>query len=95
MTTMNETKLIELKGIQTECPPQNLTFESMPEVLTAQMIADYLHISRRRVYELFKIPPSHGGIPNYDIGISKRVDKPDFISWIEALKEKKQSKKPA
>ncbi len=95
MTTLNETKLTECTGTITEFQPVNKTLESMPEVLTAQMIADYLHISRRRVYELFHIPPSYGGIPNYDIGISKRVDKPDFISWIEALKEKKQSKKPA
>jgi hypothetical protein len=63
--------------------------EQLSEMLTAQQIATYLAISRRRVYELFQLHPDHGGIPNFDIGLSKRVDKQDFINWIEARKEKK------
>lgn len=65
------------------------TIEQLPDVLTAQHIADYLTISRRRVYELFQIVPDSGGIPNFDIGFSKRVDKQDFLNWIESRKQKK------
>jgi hypothetical protein len=68
------------------------TLETLPEILTAQHIADYLKISRRRVYELFQIKPIAGGIPNFEIGLSKRVDKQDFIVWIEARKREKEQK---
>lgn len=61
----------------------------LPEVLTAQHIATYLGISRRRVYELFQTNPKSGGIPNFDIGASKRVEKKDFIEWISARKNEK------
>ena len=67
------------------------TWESLPDTLTALHIAQYLGISRRRVYELFQIHIEHGGIPNFEIGASKRVDKADFKQWIEQLKEKKQA----
>ncbi len=63
--------------------------DKLPEILTAQLIADYLGISRRRVYELFQTVPKHGGIPNFDIGASKRVEKKDFLAWIEARKNEK------
>lgn len=56
----------------------------MKEFLTAQDIADLLRISRLRVYELFRLNPSHGGIPHYTIGTSKRVDKADFEKWLQA-----------
>lgn len=68
-----------------------VTWESLPDTLTALHIAHYLGISRRRVYELFQIHVGHGGIPNFEIGASKRVDKTDFKQWIERLKEKKQA----
>jgi hypothetical protein len=63
--------------------------DQLPEILTAQHIADYLTISRRRVYELFKLNPDYGGIPSFDIGNSKRAEKQDFVHWIEAQKRKK------
>jgi hypothetical protein len=63
----------------------------MPEILTAQHIADYLSISRGKVYELFKINESAGGIVNFDIGASKRVKKASFIRWIEARTTEKAS----
>ncbi|AXF39526.1 helix-turn-helix domain-containing protein [Paenibacillus larvae] len=63
--------------------------EEMPEILTAQQIANYLSISRRRVYELFQTKPECGGIPNFEVGKSKRVYKYDFTQWIEnKIKEK-------
>lgn len=68
---------------------KNKRLNELPDILTAQHIADYLTISRRRVYELFQLSPDHGGIPNFEIGASKRVVKEDFVQWIERMKEKK------
>ncbi|MEG6586839.1 helix-turn-helix domain-containing protein [Dendrosporobacter sp. 1207_IL3150] len=95
VTTLNATKLTECNGTHSKPRRMNRNLDSMSDILTAQDIADYLHISRRRVYELFQFHPSDGGIPNFDIGNSKRVDKHDFIAWIEALKLQKQNKKSA
>lgn len=64
------------------------TWDSLPDTLTAEHIAQFLGISRRRVYELFQIHVNHGGIPNFSIGASKRVDKEDFKQWRNNLKEK-------
>lgn len=64
------------------------TWDSLPDILTAKHIAEFLSISRRRVYELFQIHVNHGGIPNFSIGASKRVDKEDFKQWRNKLKEK-------
>lgn len=61
----------------------------LPEIITAKHIALYLNISRRRVYELFQLKPSNGGIPNFDIGFSKRVLKEDFVKWINHKKIEK------
>lgn len=66
-----------------------MKIENMNEILTAQNIADYLGISRRRVYELFQLKPEHGGIPNFDIGLSKRVRKEDFLRWIDGKVQEK------
>ncbi|MDQ0221365.1 DNA-binding protein [Peribacillus cavernae] len=63
--------------------------ESLPNILTAQHIADYLGISRRRVYELMQISEEAGGIRCFSIGLSKRVDKEDFFQWIEMKKNLK------
>jgi predicted DNA-binding transcriptional regulator AlpA len=69
------------------------TMAELPEIITAQQISDYLGISRRRVYELFETLPKAGGIPNFDIGYSKRVVKADFIKWIEERKQAKATVK--
>ena len=66
-----------------------LTIATMPEILTAQHIATYLGISRNRVYELFQFKPVTGGIPNFDIGFSKRCDKKDFVNCIDEKKKEK------
>ncbi|MCZ8518861.1 helix-turn-helix domain-containing protein [Paenibacillus caseinilyticus] len=65
------------------------TIGELPDILTAQHIASYLQISRRRVYEMFQLDPSAGGIPNFEIGASKRVDKTDFLQWISLRKKAK------
>jgi len=66
--------------------------DELPEILTAQHIADYLGIARRRVYELLQLKPTAGGIPNFEIGLSKRVEKKDFLEWIDARKQEKAKK---
>ncbi|MED1786194.1 helix-turn-helix domain-containing protein [Brevibacillus laterosporus] len=55
------------------------TLEELPPVLTAQHIAKYLHISRRRVYELMELKE----FPLIRIGKSKRVNKEGFIRWLQ------------
>lgn len=62
------------------------TWESLPEVVTATHIADYFGISRRRVYELFQLKEEFGGIPNFEVGNSKRVEKADLKRWIDQKK---------
>lgn len=63
--------------------------DELPEILTAQHISSYLSISRGTVYELFKRKPGAGGIPNFEIGLSKRVERKDFFEWIDARKQEK------
>lgn len=61
--------------------------QDLPQILTAQHIAKYLGISRRRVYELLQMREEAGGIKCFQIGFSKRVDKDDFFKWIEKKKD--------
>jgi hypothetical protein len=72
---------------------KSTTIEELPQVLTAQHIADYLILARNTVYELFQLPPERGGIPNFNVGKSRRVVKTDFISWIN--KQRQQQDKVA
>ncbi|ART74836.1 hypothetical protein B4U37_01685 [Sutcliffiella horikoshii] len=69
-----------------------MTREELPAILTAQNIADYLKISRRRVYELFQISEEAGGIKCFEIGLTKRVEVEDFFAWLDRLKKVKQQK---
>lgn len=70
---------------------KHTTWESLTDTLTAQQISEFLGISRKTVYELLKVPVEQGGIPHYEIGHSKRVEKADFKQWIKQLKEQKQA----
>ena len=67
------------------------TWESLPEFLTAAQIAEFIGISRKRVYELFQLKEEFGGIPNFEIGITKRVDKADFKRWVDQKKQEKRN----
>ncbi|TEB13416.1 DNA-binding protein [Pelotomaculum propionicicum] len=73
-------------------PKKTYTLETLPEIITAQHISDFLIVSRRRVYELFQRKPEDGGIPNFEIGLTKRVQKQDFVNWIAARKQEKEQK---
>lgn len=61
---------------------QNKSLEDYPEMMTAAHISQYCGISRKKVYELFKLNPDIGGIPCIEIGITKRVRKETFITWM-------------
>ncbi|MGG6309845.1 helix-turn-helix domain-containing protein [Paenibacillus macerans] len=61
-------------------------FDQLPDLLTAQNVADYISISRRRVYELFQLPVDRGGIPCIEIGATKRVYKHDLAKWLSSKK---------
>ena len=60
--------------------------QDLPNILTAQDIADYLRIGRKRVYELMNLSPQHGGTLTFSIGRSRRVEKADFVKWITSRK---------
>ncbi|MDQ0254136.1 hypothetical protein J2S74_001509 [Evansella vedderi] len=70
---------------------KHIPWESLPDTLTAQQICEILEMSRRRVYELFKIHVDYGGIPTFQIGASIKVDKKDFKQWNDGRKGKKCS----
>jgi excisionase family DNA binding protein len=56
---------------------------SLPPVLTAHDIHNYLNISKSKAYDLFK----EEGFPTIIIGGNKRVYKDDFLNWVEKQKK--------
>lgn len=68
------------------------SLDEFPEILTAKHIAYYLSLTPKTIYELFKLNPQAGGIPSFNIGGSKRVDKRDFVKWLEDRKREKAAK---
>ena len=62
-----------------------MTVDEMPEVLTAKHIAEHLHLSKVRVYELMRLSVSSGGIPSFVIGKSCRARKNEYLAWINGL----------
>jgi DNA-binding XRE family transcriptional regulator len=58
--------------------------DAMPDILTAKMIAEHLHLSVEQVYNLFKLSPVAGGIPSFSIGRSKRARKSEYVKWLAA-----------
>lgn len=63
-----------------------VTLEKLPDILTPQHVADYLGISRRRVYEYCQLTTDAGGLPSYSIGSSRKIDKADLVGWIKQRK---------
>lgn len=57
-------------------------FSDLPDVLTAEIISEFLSLSKRKVYDLMDISQEVGGIPCKRIGKSKRVLKDDFEKWL-------------
>jgi excisionase family DNA binding protein len=89
---LNQKKLPGVKITTMANTEKYTTWESLPDTLTAQHISQFLGISRRRVYELFQAHVEQGGIPNFEIGASKRVEKSDFKNWIAQRKEEKYNR---
>lgn len=75
----------KLRGVN----PCTKMFDELPDILTAQNIADHLHISRYTAYQFLKISPDHGGIKSFEVGKSVRCEKSDFAHWLKEQKEKK------
>jgi len=55
---------------------------NLPPVLTAEDIQKYLNVSKSKAYEIFKTK----GFPTIIIGGNKRVNKDDFLNWLESQK---------
>lgn len=66
-----------------------MKIEELPDVLTAKVLAPFLGLSERRIYELMDTSIDAGGIPCMRIGRSKRVLKSDFLAWLDTIKENK------
>lgn len=80
--------IIEIKVLKSFKGLKSLRgIDELPDLLTAQNIADCLGISRGMVYTLFTINPQYGGIPFFSIGTSKRVTKSNFVTWLKVRKE--------
>lgn len=55
------------------------TFEDLPSVLTAQDLADYLHISNSTAYNLLRCQ----GFPTLMVGKRMMVSKEKFKEWCD------------
>lgn len=55
---------------------------NLPPVLTAKDIQKYLNVSQSKAYEIFNAK----GFPTIIIGGNKRVNKDDFLNWLECQK---------
>ncbi|BFH14544.1 hypothetical protein J6TS7_44490 [Paenibacillus dendritiformis] len=66
---------------------KNKRIEDLPDILTPQQVADYLGISRKKVYELCQIKPDYGGLKSFLIGKSRKIEKMTLLLWLESLKE--------
>ena len=53
----------------------------MDEILTPKMVAEYLHISKSKVYYLLR----RGVIPSFRIFRNVRIRKSDLMDWIDSL----------
>ena len=62
---------------------QELTLENLPEMLTAELIADYLDVCYVKALQLIK----HSGMPHIRLGRSYRVPKARFQEWLDAQQD--------
>ncbi len=56
--------------------------DDLPDILSPQHVADYVGISRQRIYDLCQ----SGELKNFTIGASRRIYKKDMLNWIESLR---------
>ncbi|WP_353618608.1 helix-turn-helix domain-containing protein [Brevibacillus brevis] len=62
----------------------NIANHTLPPILTAKHIANYLHISERRAYELMDLK----SFPLIRLGRSKRVNRESFLIWLQENENK-------
>lgn len=62
---------------------KRVSLEDFPDTLTPQQVADYLGISRRRIYEFCQLNPTDGGLLSFTVGKSRKIKKDSLIDWIE------------
>ena len=55
---------------------------SLPEVLKAENIAQFLNISKRYAYEIMQ----RNDFPTIKLGRVKRVYREDFLKWVDKQK---------
>lgn len=79
----NENKMLK------KASPNTKDLDALPDILTAQDIANYLRISRYTAYQYLKMSPEHGGIKSFETGRSVRCRKIDFVEWLELEQERK------
>ena len=56
--------------------------ETMPDILTPEMVKEYLHLGRSKTYVLMGQP----NFPAFRIGKEIRVKKGDLLKWIDEQK---------
>ncbi|WP_068779629.1 helix-turn-helix domain-containing protein [Paenibacillus sp. GM2] len=61
--------------------------EDLPDLLTPQQVADYIGISRKRVYEFCQLKESAGGLVSFLIGKSRKIEKQEMVRWLDSMKE--------
>lgn len=61
--------------------------DALPEVLTPQDIAAFLRVNVRRVYDNLHLTPQAGGIPSFKIGKQMRIQKSDFVNWMDCQRK--------
>jgi hypothetical protein len=60
--------------------------EEFPDILTAKMISEHLHLTPQQIYNLFRLSPAAGGIPSFSIGKSRRARKSEYVKWLDGRK---------
>lgn len=69
---------MEVKTMQMSQPENALTLDTLPEILTAENISQYLCIGYVKALRLIK----YGGIPHLRIGNTFRISKRAFEEWL-------------
>ncbi|MHA0858224.1 helix-turn-helix domain-containing protein [Paenibacillus sp. CMAA1364] len=58
-----------------------LNLDQLPDILTPQHVADYVGISRQRIYEFCQCKE----IKSFTIGASRKIHKADMLIWLNRI----------
>lgn len=56
---------------------------ALPDILTPQQAADFLGISRRRIYEFCQRPLKSGGLSSFRLGATRKIKKAALLDWVD------------